>query len=365
MTASTNRRYIPELDQVRGFAALLVLFYHGFQLFGARLAHNADFDATRHWVFASNPIIAFIEEGHSAVGLFIVLSGFVLSLGAIGNRVAYKPFLIARALRICPMLIVCLAVAVHTGPNGIASVLLLNVSGGASSVFTATFWAVAIEFQCYLVFPLLLAFSDARGSRFLLQIIAVALTLRGLAVMAESANPRDLAYWTVVGRIDQFCIGMIAARLYTSRNLARLSAWWFLPAALVAFTVLHAFNRLGGWPLVATWKIAWPPIEGAMWACFIVTYLAAGRRLPFWLSWLGAKLGEISYSVYLIHFAVLHAIIRHGIYVQPTGNGYYDALLTTLVVALPITVIISALTYATIELPFLCMRPKYIVRPEG
>ena len=74
-----------------------------------------------------------------------------------------------------------------------------------------------------------------------------------------------------------------------------------------------------------------------MWACFIVTYMSLGRLLPRPISWLGSKLGEISYSVYLIHFAVIAGIIRHGLYIRPTGNGYYDALVTTLLVALPIT----------------------------
>jgi peptidoglycan/LPS O-acetylase OafA/YrhL len=46
--------------------------------FLAQLAHGADFNVS-FWVFASNPVISIIEEGHSGVALFIVLSGFILS----------------------------------------------------------------------------------------------------------------------------------------------------------------------------------------------------------------------------------------------------------------------------------------------
>jgi hypothetical protein len=46
----------------------------------------------------------------------------------------------------------------------------------------------------------------------------VALILRLLAILAMGPNARDISYWTVIGRIDQFCIGMIAARLYVGRK---------------------------------------------------------------------------------------------------------------------------------------------------
>jgi peptidoglycan/LPS O-acetylase OafA/YrhL len=364
MTASVNRKYMPEIDQIRAFAALLVLFYHGLQLIGARLAHGVAFDQSL-WLYSSNPLISIIEEGHTAVALFIVLSGFILSLGAVGNTVRYGPFLVARILRIYPLLIVFAIVATSITPSNmlsfLATVLPFNLPDGRiANDFTYMFWAVAIEFQCYLIFPFLIAFSNQQGSTILLRIILVAIVARALAVFVDAANARDISYWTVLGRIDQFCIGIIAARFYVGR---KLSAGWFLPAGLAAALMLCLFNYAGGWPTTDAWKIVWPTIEGGIWACFIVTYIAAGRLLPYPISWAGAKLGEISYSTYLIHFVVLSAIIKYELYVHLTGDGYYDALITTFLVALPLTVCIGVLTYSTIELPFLRIRPKYIDRP--
>ena len=182
---------------------------------------------------------------------------------------------------------VCLVVAASSSPTNliavITSLLPLNLGEGVGGAFTTMFWAVAIEFQCYLVFPFLVAFSNARGTRFLFQVIAVALVMRLLAVLV-GASPRDLSYWTVVGRIDQFCLGMIAARWYVEKDWSHLRAAWFMPAAAVAFVMLWQLNRIGGFPLVATWKLVAPTIEGAVWAFFIVTYLAFGRALPSWLS---------------------------------------------------------------------------------
>ena len=100
MTTSINRPYLPAVDQIRAIAALLVLFYHGFQLLGARLEYGVDFNPFQHWVRARNPILSIIEEGHTGVALFIVLSGFILSLGSVGHDIDYGRFLKARMLRI-------------------------------------------------------------------------------------------------------------------------------------------------------------------------------------------------------------------------------------------------------------------------
>jgi peptidoglycan/LPS O-acetylase OafA/YrhL len=365
MPASVNRKYLPEIDQLRAYAALLVMFYHGLQLFGARLAHGVDFDPAQYWLHSENPVIAIIEEGHSGVGLFIVLSGFILSLGAIGKRVLYRGFLIARILRLYPMLIVCLIAATlysHAGLRGFLRTLPpVNLPGRIDNQFTSMFWAVYVEFQCYLVFPLLIAVSDRRGTRLIVLVIGAALAVRLLAVLFLGASPRDLSYWTVFGRIDEFSTGIIAARLYTGRDWASLRAIWFAPAAAVAFVMLWGFNAIGGWPLDTLWKIAWPDVEGVVWAAFIVTYIAAGRRLPAAIAWAPTKIGEISYSMYLLHFAIVVTIVHYSVFVRFSGEPYTDALLTTLFIAAPAAVALAAVTYRAIELPFLRRRPRYIV----
>lgn len=365
MPAGANRKYLPEIDQLRAYAALLVMFYHGLQLLGARLAHGVDFDPNLHWLHPHNPILTVIEEGHAGVGLFIVLSGFILSLGAVGNRVLYKEFLTARVLRLYPMLIVCLiagALYSHAAWRAILATLPpIDLPGRVDNQFTGIFWAVYVEFQCYLVFPLLIALGNRRGNSVLLLVITAALVGRLLAVIDLGQSPRDISYWTVFGRIDQFAIGIVAARLYTEYDGASLRAIWFLPAAAAAALMLCGLNALGGWPLNALWKVAWPDIEGLVWAFFIVTYIAAGRKLPAALAWVPTKIGEISYSVYLLHLAVLGEIMNRGLYLRLSGNGYLDALVTTLLVAAPVVMAISAVTYRTIELPFLRRRPRYVV----
>ncbi len=376
MTAGANRPYIPAIDQLRGFAALLVLLYHGFHVFGAQFAYGVAFTPEDHWPRASNPIIAVIVEGHTGVGLFIVLSGFVLSLGAIGHRIDYRRFLLARVLRIYPVLLVMLAIGYAIHPVSLVGLLgslpPLSTAGSVPGSATAMFWAVAVEFQCYLIFPFLLYFSDRIGTRFLFQVIAFSVCLRALLVFAEVTNARDISYWTVFGRIDQFCIGMIAARMNVHDNWSetpRLRP--IIAAAALAMAFLWGFNRAGGWPAMSAWRLVWPTIEGAQWAAFILAYLGAANALPSGLAAATARLGEVSYSGYMVHFAVVQMVVRRRWFVRATGNDDYDAVLTTMLVAFPIVVCLATLLFATVERPFLRLRPRYVMplrihdEPEG
>lgn len=305
-----------------------------------------------------------IEEGHSGVALFIVLSGFILSLGTIGREIHYGRFLVARILRIYPLFVVFLVFGMHTIPSDIQSFLTtllpLNLPGAiGGGTFTAMFWAVAVEFQCYLIFPFLIAFSKNKGSRYLMQIIAIFIIFRMIAVLAQGVNARDLTYWTVVGRMDQFIVGMIAARLYVLGGWQNLNPLWFGVAVISVITALTMFNWSGGWPSTSAWNLFWPPVEAAIWAFFILTYISASRIFPKIPSMILEKIGEISYSVYLLHFVVIQVVISQQIWITWTGNGYYDAILTGVIIVSPISLAISFLTYHAIEKPFLNLRPRY------
>jgi peptidoglycan/LPS O-acetylase OafA/YrhL len=373
MTHSVNRAYIPEIDHLRGFAALMVFLYHSFEFIGARLTYGVDFDPSKHWVIARfNPIYAIIQEGHSGVGLFIVLSGFILSIGCIGNKISYPRFILSRICRIYPILVVCLAIAASINPNTIlaifSSLLPLNVTGSVGGTLTTMFWAVWVEFQCYLVFPFLIMMSNARGSIYIFQIILISISFRYLAIVSNHASisdntfVRDISYWTISGRFDQFCIGILLGRLYSRGILQKINPLWLAPALIGAGGSLWLFNIGGGWPTNNYLKGLWPTYEGLMWACVIAAYLSAGSRLPSFFRRLLAAPGEISYSFYLIHFAAIMAAINLHIYIRIGHHGYLSAIITALVVVLPPAYLLSALCYNAIELPFLGMRPKYITR---
>lgn len=361
---SFNRSYMPEIDHLRAYAALIILLYHGLQLIGSPIIYGRSFDSSVPWPQPNNPLMLLIVEGHSAVSLFIVLSGFILSVGVLDKTIDYGRFILARVLRIYPLMMLCLMLAVATtGSDLLAflnSALPIDPRNQISSPFVAMFWAVKVEFQCYLLFPALLWLLSHHGPRALLAIIGLMLVLRVIAVFGADANPRDLSYWTLAGRIDQFVIGMLAASLYKRWGKEQISGWFFPVAFGVAITMLFVFNRFGGWPNQSPWRVVFPPIEGAVWASVILSYLSAGQvlmriRVGAMLTWLGS----ISYSAYLLHFVVISAVINHKWWIELTGRGDWDAIITTLLVVFPVVTMLAVLTYRIIEKPFMAMRPRY------
>jgi peptidoglycan/LPS O-acetylase OafA/YrhL len=365
---SPNQSYVAGVDHLRAFAALLIVAYHGFQLFSALFVFNAAF-APEQWVRTTNPIAAVLIEGHTAVALFMVLSGFIFTRAALGHTIRYGAFIRNRLLRIYPLFVLLLLTGIYARPEAYAPVpflqtLLLGANlPGRLDVgdFSAMFWAIAVECQFYLLFPFLLGFLQRLGWRWLAGALVLCLLLRAAAVL-EGAHARNLSYITLLGRLDQFLLGMALAR--SMRDHAGWWRPWVLPGAAVAvIAVLAIFHRLGGWPVESPWKIVWPFVEGAVWALFIGGYLTVADRLPGLVSRALAAVGTVSYSIYLLHFLVIEQLVRHRWGWQPSGNGRVDALLTTACLATPAILAASALTYYVVERPFLSLRGAYLVRP--
>src|SRR4029453_9298894 len=90
--------YLPELEGLRGLAILLVVAFH---------CHSVACGIAREDACGRAPL-ALIGAGHTGVGLFFVLSAFLLSLpflreSAGGTKVSRWRFYQRRALRILPL----------------------------------------------------------------------------------------------------------------------------------------------------------------------------------------------------------------------------------------------------------------------
>ena len=371
---SPNRAYVPQIDELRGFAALLVFYFHAEILGFWALGHTG-------WLRAATPLEALVYEGHTGVALFMVLSGFILAKGVIGRPISYGSFLRNRLLRIAPLTVLVTLFAIY-GNRGvsldrIAAPFLLLQNAAPPIAFedrtglSATVWTVATEFQFYLLAPFLFAFVARDGvRRFLLPSLVLVFALK-LLVMLPNRALTDLwaiPYFSLVGRLNQFLLGIgLAAvwpRLISAQEVrGPMLGWALLAAGLVgAFGLAFLVNRTGGQYAWQTWRYALQDIEGLVWVLFIGGYvlvdpLRGVRRLRR----AAVGLGLVSFSFYILHWAVLTGSLRGLplIGIALPDDRALLALLATVTV-LPLTIALAALSYWCVERPFLLSRSRYV-----
>ncbi|GJM13799.1 MAG: acyltransferase [Pseudohongiella sp.] len=365
---STNFGYIPALDHLRGFAAVLVLFFHGVHFVSHKLAYGTPYDPA-NWPVAGNPFSALAIEGHTAVSLFFLLSGFVFTVGSLQKKLNYLGFYRNRLLRTYPLFLffLILGIVFNSENFSVAAVLQTVFYMGNSDTafnggaFTYVFWSIAVEWHFYLLFPLLLLVVQRWGGRSLLLLIALFLLLR-LAAYFAGMDMRDLSYYTIGGRIDQFLLGMLAGIYYSNYFSAgkRLDFLAIAGAGLVLLQ-LFGFNRLGGGAVNNYLWIFWPTLEAAAWGIFLIGYLSIARHFHHLVGKALVAVGTISYSIYMGHYLVLDYFLRHDWdSLLPLGDPLATAALNTLVLMLPIVLLLASASYYCVERPFLLRRKKYM-----
>jgi peptidoglycan/LPS O-acetylase OafA/YrhL len=91
----------------------------------------------------------------------------------------------------------------------------------------------------------------------------------------------------------------------------------------------------------------------------IVTYLPVARSVPRFISGIASRIGEISYSTYLLHVSILIIVGMNGWLLRWTGVPKFDAALTVVLVVVPIVLAVSTVSYYAVEKPFLSLRVRY------
>ena len=336
---STSGTYFPGLDHVRALAAFLVVtwhFTHGYA--GYPVAFN------------QAPELGLIDEGHIGVSLFMTLSGYLFAKLIAGRPIHYGAFLWNRALRLLPLVtLVLLAVWLFEFRGTNADYLARLGKGLFLPVLPNGIWSITTEMHFYIFLPVLLWVS-ARWSWAPLAMVAAALCIR-FAILASGQSVQDAAYWTIIGRFDQFALGIFFYQRAVSGRFAAT-------AGIVLFAFYAAFDAAGGFYGAPDrlW-IFMPTIEGLALGGLIAWYDAHPIRSP--RMWLVQKAGEYSFSIYLLHFFVVFEI-------APLIDRHVMRL-DSLYVALPWSMLffvamigVGHLSYTFVEKPPMRFRKPYI-----
>ena len=363
---SPNRAYLPAVDHLRAFAALLILLYHSIHLLYPRLEFHRAWQPS-DWPHTGNPLLATLLEGHSAVALFLVISGFILTYGSLGRHIHWPDFYRNRLLRIFPLYLFVLLTGANAFPQKFKFPEFLSslfqfgyLAGGLSfGEWTGVAWSISVEAHLYLLFPAVLHYLNAGKLGALLR-LAVLVWLVRFAAVSMSAGILDVTYWTVLGRTDQFFAGAILAWAVHRYGMPGRLRWLFPVAAAGVVFALWGFHASGGWPVSQEWRILWPIAEALIWTAFVACYLATAPLLPKFADSALRYLGKVSYSVYLVHVPVITILAARNWFVNISGAGAFgNTLLTAICVVLPVSVGFGSLTWTAIEEPFLAMRRRY------
>jgi peptidoglycan/LPS O-acetylase OafA/YrhL len=222
-------------------------------------------------------------------------------------------------------------------------------------------WTIGLEFQFYLLFPFLAMFILRNGHRYLIGVLLLAIGLRTL-YYPELGTVKNIGYGTLLGRIDQFVIGMGAAWIYL-RHRSLLSHPGHLVAAVIlaigSCQWLIAWDSLGTGAGSPLW-IIWPTAEGAIWGYLTLSYVSCRMTLPALLDQGLAQLGALSFSIYVMHNFAVAWTQKYAATLSLTGQPDVDGVLQDVFICVPLSVIIAWFTYNLVEKQFFIYRRKYV-----
>ena len=350
---SSTGLYVSRLDHVRALAAFLVYCWHFLHI---KLPYES--------VPGIMPFSLF-EEGHIGVALFMTLSGYLFAKIMDGRQIDLGRFYKNRVLRLVPLLAAVLLYWALRGQLTLAGFAKGFLSFPAWPPGT---WSIVVEFHFYLVFPALLVLQRVHRVWPLMAVLAISIALRTLLWQAFG-EVQWLAYWTIIGCIDLFVIGMLWHEL-AGKALVRARPGLVAAGAVIAiiglwhvFNSLGGFYNLGGYPSPSALWIVIPALQGLLFGAMIAGYERASLRIPGLIDRGLARIGEISYSIYLVQFIVYPTL---GKYCGLMGFdlGSFAVALALAVVTFPVIVVISMVTYELIEKPFLRWRGAYVEGSE-
>lgn len=349
MSHGALRGRMPELDGIRGLAAVSVVAFHAM------------------WWPRWLPI------GRIAVWVFFVLSGFLITgillrsrdFGG-DRRRAWGVFCARRSLRIFPIYFLALGVGLaldlpgvwdHAGWYATYMTNVPNLWGVIKDGALGHFWSLAVEEQFYLAWPVVILFlSPGR-----LQRILPALVLTGLASAAVLAfawpDPRASMHATptcVLGLAVGAWLAVDRHEGRSSQRRARVCLGLGL-VALAVFLGLHAVGRirpvrtaaeLAAWTFLAAWLIS----RAADGFGGTVGRVLASRPLM--------TLGAISYGIYVYHLPILNRLYAAWPTRWPKGVVLFA-------VALALTLAVAAVSWRYVESPLLRLKERFPQEPEA
>lgn len=351
-----RRPHLESITILRGLAALGVVLFHvriflwvGWNEIRNNPHEYSALERLVSWLSIPTP---FLGEG---VLLFFVISGFCIHYPQAGQseKLDLQNYFCRRFFRIYPPFVAAVGlslVVVAFLPWGevtrepiLPSLLLIqNYFPGVNSQISTNFslWSIATEAELYLAYPFMLLIWRKWGMAQSLNIfgaisvVAIGLYFYGFSEMAFCSLTFYIMWWGGAG----------LAELYTSGRLPKppLSFIFLAVALLGTGMVAHAQGQklvmvqrflFGGFFIILTWWALSKDFQESL--------------KPNFLRKLLLQLGDISYSLYLIHFPLFQ--LFGYLWVQKMGSKPANFFVPIIFAFL--SLIVAKVFYQLIEIP--------------
>ncbi len=341
------------MDGLRGVAIIMVVLTHVSGGAGAALSIVRN---TNGWSSGFNLpfwLAKILESSANGVQLFFVVSAFTLTIRACQTKSDLKGYALRRIARVGPAYWLSgIAYTLFSGlaprlwaPNGVSPVDLGIAAvfgsvwqGGAAFAIVPGGWSVCDEIAFYVALPFIIRLINGR--------IPVALALTVFSMVCAEVWSLYLKHIHAWG-FQANCAPIYQAPVFMWGITAALVAMRYELRSRPTLAIVLILTALIVVPLVHVPGIA-PHIVFAM-VVAMATALVA-RHSP---SLLGGRaigrVGEVSYSLYLIHFAILFGSFRAATSLIPAGNAL--TLLLHFAITFPASFALASVSYRFIEQP--------------
>ena len=352
---STEPKRIPELDGIRGIAAIIIIIWH----YGRMQLVNNHCMASEYFKVATG----FFWTG---VDLFFVLSGFLLGSILLNNKSSnnyFKTFYIRRICRIFPvyylvviiLIIICFAGIGYATDwwfnNKIPNWAYLTYSQNIFIAFKETLgnrwlshtWSLALEEQFYIILPLIIYFLNRKSL-----VIVLSVCILSAPIFRHLSNNWYQTFNLIYCRFDSLFSGvLIAVAMQNEVIVSFLKKHNFkltiLFLGMLLLSAMFTFHKLF---LSYLNSHSWFAMVFAVLLLVVLTnknniFSVISRNKYL------VKAGIISYGMYLYHpmvVGLMHLLIKKQ---TPRIMNWSDLLLTVL--SFVITIIVAHLSFKYFE----------------